>query len=236
MNAVIAGITVRSLLGRRRSLLLMLIPAAFIAITAIYRAADGPRPTHLLTVIGVGVLLPLVSLVVGTSVLGSEIDDGTAVHLLAEPIPRRSIVLTKLVVAIGVTIAFAVLPVGVAALVLVGNSDGIAAGFTLGTAVGAVVYCSMFLMLSLLTRRAIAFGLLYVLAWESALGNFVGGTRLLSVQQYVRSIARAVAGSTDLTAHLAARTSLILAIVFTVASTWLAVRRLRSFSLVSEVA
>ena len=41
-------------------------------------------------------VLPLVALVYGTAALGAEIEDGTAVYLLAKPIPRSRIIFAKL--------------------------------------------------------------------------------------------------------------------------------------------
>ncbi len=50
--------------------------------------------------LGLAVVLPVIALIVGTGVLGSEIDDGTLAHILAKPLPRREIVISKLVVAV----------------------------------------------------------------------------------------------------------------------------------------
>ena len=47
----------------------------------------------------------------------------------------------------------------------------------------SVVYNALFVLLSVVTSRAIAAGLLYLLVWEGLLGNLVGGVRLLSVDQ-----------------------------------------------------
>ena len=55
------------------------------------------------------------------------------------------------------------------------------------------MYNAVFVMLSVVTTRAIAFGLLYVLIWEGLLGNLVGGAKLLSVGQYSLGIANAIA-------------------------------------------
>ena len=44
-------------------------------------------------------LLPLTALVFGTAALGAEIEDGTAVYLLAKPVPRSRIILGKLLAA-----------------------------------------------------------------------------------------------------------------------------------------
>ncbi len=64
---------------------------------------------------------------------------------------------------------------------------------------GALAYSALFLALSLVTRRPVLLGLVYVLIWEGLLGNVVSGTRVLSIQQYVVTIADRIA-PTDLLA------------------------------------
>ena len=58
-----------------------------------------------------GTLLPLMCLLIGTGVIGPEIDDGSIVYLLAKPLPRRSILFAKLASALAAMLVFAVLPV-----------------------------------------------------------------------------------------------------------------------------
>ena len=55
------------------------------------------------------------------------------------------------------------------------------------------MYNAVFVMISVLTTRAIAYGLAYVVIWEGLVGNFVGGARLLSVGQYSLGVANAFA-------------------------------------------
>ena len=43
----------------------------------------------------VAIVLPLTALLVGTSALGDEFEDGTAVYLLTKPIPRWQILLRR---------------------------------------------------------------------------------------------------------------------------------------------
>src|SRR5215212_662832 len=103
---VIAGVTARALLGRRRSILMLLLAGAPVLLGLLVQLGSGPRPRILvpslegLVVVSV---LPLVALVFGTAALGSELDDGTAVHVLTKPIPRWAIVIPKLAVAAGLT-------------------------------------------------------------------------------------------------------------------------------------
>jgi ABC-2 type transport system permease protein len=181
------------------------------------------------------VLLPLTALVIGTGVLGAEIDDGSAIHLLATPVRRASIIVTKFAVAAGATMVFAALPELIAGL-LAPNSGRLAFALFTGALVGSVVYSAVFVLASVLTTRAIAVGLLYVLIWEGLLSNVVGGARVLSVAHYSLGIANAIDPDKNLGAGLSLATSLILAVVVTVAALILATRRLSVFAITGEPA
>lgn len=235
MNATIAMITARGLLGRRRSLLLIPLPLILIGLAAVARATGtSPRDWSASVLIGLGLatVLPLVSLIVGTAVLGSEIDDGTVVHLLAKPLPRRQIVLTKLAVAAAVSAATASAAMFVAGLFA--GSVRLAAGLAVGTALAAVAYSALFLALSLVSRRPVLIGLGYVLIWEGILGNLLSGTASLSIQQYAVEVADRVSGSDLLTGRVSLPVALVMSAVFIVGGTVLAVDRLRSFSVAGE--
>jgi ABC-2 type transport system permease protein len=232
-HPVLARITWRATVGRRRTLLLLLLPVVLLILSFIYRDAGGDDPVSLLSFFGIRTLLPLMALLVGTEVLGRDLDEGTAVHLLATPMSRTTIVLTKLAVAIAVTAAFAVFPILLAGYILVGWSDQITVGYAVAALAGSVVYCSLFLALSVLTRRAIVAGLGFVLVWELLLGNLIGGVKILSVQQYVRSFADAIA-TTRNTAPLSMTTAVALSLAGTAAALVVAVRRLRDYSLTGE--
>jgi len=117
---------------------------------------------------------------------------------------------------------------------LIAGSVTLAGGLVVGCAVGALAYSALFLALSLVTRRPVLLGLLYVLIWEGVLGNLLSGTRALSVQQYVVTVSDAVADSDLLRGTVPVPASLIMALVFTVGATVLAVDRLRSFSIAGE--
>jgi len=82
-----------------------------------------------------------------------------------------------------------------------------------------------------LTTRAIAVGLLYLLVWESLLGNFVSGARILSVEQYSLGIANSIASDSNLNAHLGVVTAVVMGAIVTVGALALAVRRLAAYSL-----
>ncbi|MBA3689387.1 MAG: ABC transporter permease subunit, partial [Chloroflexi bacterium] len=104
MIGVIARITLRHLLSRRRTILLLLLGGVLVLAAVIFRLAGEearalPFTSGLLRNLGIGTLMPLVALIFGTGAIGAEIEDGTAIFLLAKPISRSSVVLTKLAVA-----------------------------------------------------------------------------------------------------------------------------------------
>jgi ABC-2 type transport system permease protein len=238
LNPTIAAITLRATLGRRRALLFALPPLILIGITLILRAAHPPGqnwPAEILGDFGFSVVLPLTALIIGTSVLGAEVDDGSIVHLLATPVSRRSVIGTKFTIAVVLTIAFAAVPELIAGLIAPTGSK-LAIGLFVGALAGSVVYSAIFVLASALTTRAVAFGLLYVLIWEGLLSNLIGGVRILSAGHWSLGIANAIAPDSSLKAGMSLDTSLVLAIIATAAALWLATRRLSRFGISGDAA
>jgi len=235
MNATIASITARGLFGRKRVFILVPLPLVLIGVALLARAA-GAEPAEwgpaVILGLGFGAVLPVIALIVGTGVLGSEIDDGTLTHILAKPLPRSEIVFTKLAVAAGITAAVAGVPLFVVGLI----AGSVAVGFGLlaAAAVGAIAYSALFMAMSLLSRRPVLVGLVYVVLWEGVLGNLLTGTRNLSIEQYVVSIADWLAPSDLLDGQVSVPVSFVMAAIFAVGTTVLAVQRLRSFAVAGE--
>lgn len=233
LNPVVLRITLRATIGRRRALIFMLIPIVLLAITVVLKlVAKSPVwPAEFLGGFGFSVVLPLTALIIGTSALGAEIDDGTIVGLLATPVSRLSVVISKFVAAVLLTILFGAIPEFLAAAIAKGFADKLTIGLGVGALIASVAYNAVFVMLSVLTTRAIAVGLLYLLVWEGLLGNLVGGVRVLSIGQYSVSVAKAIAHTSALNAHLTLSTSIIMAVIVTLAALALATQRLSTFSL-----
>jgi len=194
----IAGVTVRSLLARRRAVLMLLLALVPVLIGVLARLRGLPgdpevRTAGALEPVMVAALLPLIALVFGTAALGAELEDGTAIHLLTKPIARWRIVLAKAVASAPV----AALLAGVATFVtglLVGGTQalGLTLAYTAGVVIGSVAYVTLFLALSVLTGRALIIGLAYVVVWEGMLSGLFAGTRILSVRQYTHAIVGAL--------------------------------------------
>jgi ABC-2 type transport system permease protein len=244
MSGVIARITLRQLLSRRRTLLLLLLGGVLVLAAGIFRlAGEEARAMHftagLLANLGIGTLMPLVALIFGTGAIGAEIEDGTAIFLLAKPINRRTVVLTKLAVAAVCAAALTCGPMLLAGVVAAGGlADGLVLGMVGGAAIGSVLYTSIFVALSLVTGRALVFGLAYVLIWEGLLAGLFAGTRTFSVRQISLAFADAIGGTRPdiFEAQVDLTTALVVGGALLLLTTLIAVRRLRAFEISGEAA
>ncbi|MEU4566832.1 ABC transporter permease subunit [Micromonospora sp. NPDC023956] len=233
--STVTWITARGLFGRRRSLMLVPLPLILVALAVLSRALGvdpGQWAPPVLVGLGLAVVLPVVALIIGTGVLGAEIDDGTVVHILTKPLPRWQIVLPKLGVAAGVTAVSCAVPLYVAGVLAHSVRFGLA--LALASAIGALAYSALFVALSLVTRRPVLLGLVYVLIWEGLLGNFVSGTKVLSIQQYVIALADRIAPTELLSTTVTVPVSAVMTTLAVLGFTALAVNRLRSFSVAGE--
>ncbi len=238
MNPTIVRLGARSLLGRRRGILLFVLPLITIFLAAIVRALAGvdlDSTNVVLESLGLRVLLPLIALICSTGLLAPEIDDGSIVYLLAKPLSRISIVASKLVVALGCTLVFAVLPILIAGFVLATDEPGVVLAYTIGAAVGGVAYCALFTWLATLTRHAVVIGLIYLLLWEGLIGGLVSGVRWVGIGWWAGSVAEAVSDQAQLVSpDLSTTYAVIATLVVLVGLGWLAARRLEGFNLTGD--
>jgi ABC-2 type transport system permease protein len=240
INSVVLRLTLRATLNRKRALLFAIPAIVLIGISILLTKTangNGWQPVFFGT-FGYSVILSLTALLVGGSVLGAEVEDGSIVHLLATPVSRRSVVLTKYLVAVGLTIVFAAVPEYLAAAIASGPGSKLAIGLFVGALGGSVVYNALFVMMTAVfsPSRALALGLLYVLVWEALLANLVPGVGLLSAGHYSLAIANSIAHDGALQANLTTGTAVGMGLVVTVAALVLAVQRLSAFSIKGDVA
>ena len=197
-------LTARGVLGRRRTALLALAGAVPVVVSALWLftgQSDDPSgfATTVLDPWVVTTVLPVVALVLGTSVLGSEMDDGTLVFLLAKPVPRWAVVVSKAIVAALVSAALVTASTCLSWVAGLGSAalSSAIVPIVAGVAFGAAIYSSIAVALSSITGRALIVGLVYVFLWEGGLASLLVGTRLFSVRQYVLAIGGIASASTD---------------------------------------
>jgi ABC-2 type transport system permease protein len=237
LSPTVVRLGTRSVFGHKRGILLFLLPVLLIGLAGLIRGLAGQDPriaVDVLTNLGLTVVVPLVALLATTGLLAPEIDDGSISYLLAKPISRHTIVLSKLLVAFGCVVAFAVVPMYVAALILYSDEPGLALAFAAGSLTGGAAYCALFAFLSVLTRHAVVIGLIYLLVWEGLLGGLLDGVRWLSVTRWARAITEEVSPGFDVVENLGATYAVIATLVVLLLGTYLTGRRLRAFNLTGD--
>ena len=197
LDSTVMWLTLRQLFVRGRVIaagIFALIPS-LAAVSYRISRPDDPGPIEFLvglfSEIATGTLLPLAALVFGTTAFGGEIDEGTVVYLLVKPLPRWRVVLSKYVVAVTATLAV-LLPGILLPWLIVGPSavpSEVVMAFAVAGASGACLYCGLFVMLGITTRRSLVIGLAYVIPLEFVLSRSLTGVKSLSIREYVLTAA-----------------------------------------------
>ncbi|MER5307027.1 ABC transporter permease subunit [Streptomyces sp. NPDC002773] len=236
-NPTVARLTYRALLGRRRALILFLLPGMLLLISAAIRVLSGADDQAAADVLGgfaLATMVPLIGVIAGTGAIGPEIDDGSIVYLLSKPVKRSSIIFTKLIVAIAVTMVFSAVPTLIAGFILNGNGQQVAVAYMVAALVASIAYSALFLLLGTISRHAVVIGLVYALVWETLFGSLIAGARTLSVQQWALALAQKVTGDGLVTSDVGLTTAVALLAGVTIAATWFAGFKLNRLTLAGE--
>ncbi|MFJ5224307.1 ABC transporter permease [Streptomyces sp. NPDC088400] len=236
-NPTVARLTYRALLGRRRAAILFVLPALLILISAAVRILNGADDQVAADVLGgfaLATMVPLIGVIAGTGAIGPEIDDGSIVYLLSKPVKRPTIVFTKLIVAIAVTMAFSAIPTFVAGYILNGNGQQIAIAYTVAALVASIAYSALFLLLGTVSRHAVVIGLVYALVWETLFGSLVSGARTLSVQQWALALAERIGDGSTITSDVGLPLAVCLLVGVSAVATWYAGQKLKTLTLAGE--
>lgn len=236
ISRTIVRLGVRSVFGRWRGALLFVLPLVLIAVSVLVRVLVGENATgaeHTLQRLGLVVIVPLVALLATSGLLAPEIDDGSVSYLLAKPISRYTIVVSKLVVAAVCVVLFAAVPLFAAGMIMLTSSPSLAVGFGVGSVAGGLAYCALFALLSVMSRHAVVIGLIYLLIWEGLLGGLLDGVRWLSITRWSEAVIGELA-DLELVEDLPLTYAVIATAVVLVLGTWLTGRRLRAFNLTGD--
>lgn len=190
------GIVLRQLITRGRIAALVLVGAVVTAVAIAVGAADDrsdPVETgvRLISDLGFTTLVPIVALVFASAALGDMREDGTLVYLWLRPMDRWPIVVGAWLAAITVSLPLTLVPLLVSAVAVDGGTSLVGATALAG-AVGVVAYSALFVLVGLLLKNPIVWGLGYVLIWEGIVAAFGSFAAKLAIRGYTRSIITAV--------------------------------------------
>jgi ABC-2 type transport system permease protein len=231
MNSTIMRLSAQALFGRRRGVVLLVIPVLLVALSAVVRAlTEAGAGYEAILSLGFTLALPIVALLAAAAVLGPEIDDGSVVYLLAKPISRHTVARSKYAVAWAATMGLGVLPLVVSGLIIDAGDARQALAWGVGGVVAGTTYTALFLGLASLTRHAVVVGLLFALLWESVLGNVLTGIRWLAIGPWGREIAGEISPRVPVPGTGLAY-ALVASLIIAIGTVWFAGDRLRSFTL-----
>ncbi len=150
------------------------------------RSDPGPEfAIDFLSRFGLLIYVPLVVLVISTATLGTLVEEKTLVYFWMRPIGRWQIAAAAFLAGLVVLLPLILIPMGVLAAV-VGDSTDVS-GMLVASLVGIAGYTSVFTFLGLVTQRALAWGLGYILVWEGFVAGLSRSAGWLALRTYTTS-------------------------------------------------
>jgi ABC-2 type transport system permease protein len=141
-------------------------------------------------------LLPLLALLYASGVIQDEQEEQTITYLLIRPIPKWALFAVKLLATLTTTVLLTVLFTGLTYVAIYAGGDregqNVVARCAKAAGIHALAgsaYCCLFGVMSLLTRRTLVLGIIYVVIFEGVLANMPLGVRSITVIYYARLIA-----------------------------------------------
>lgn len=194
-------ISTRGLTRTGRTLALAAI-ATLPILVAIGQRIDGEESSStvyadLLAQLVIPTIVAFVALVLAASAIGDDREDGTVLFLVATSIPRPLLVASKAAAAWLVAILVLIPSLVATAAILGQTSTGALAWPLIAIALVSAAYAGIFTWVSLLTRRAIIVGAVYVLLWEGTIATFADSADRLSLAAYGRRVAAAGVDGVD---------------------------------------
>jgi len=200
---VVYRVILRQLLTRGRVIALLLIGAIVVLLGwLVGRATPEEFPplteaetalqeleagVFVVSLIGFTLLVPIVALVFAGASLGDTREDGTLVYLWLRPMPRAGVAVGAWLAAITVSLPLTLIPMTLTAYLLDTGPELVAAA-VIATIVGILAYSALFVLLGLLVKNSIVWGLGYILIWEGLVASFGSAAAKIAVRGYLSSV------------------------------------------------
>jgi ABC-2 type transport system permease protein len=114
---------------------------------------------------GFGLLVPLAALWLGTSAVGDLVEDRLLVYLWLKPVPRWQLPAAALLATVTVVLPLTAVPLTASALIA--GAGDVAWVTPLAAALAALAYSGLFVAAGFWFRRAVWWGLAFILVWEN---------------------------------------------------------------------
>lgn len=222
---------VKSLAKRGRVLGLGLLGVAAVLVAFAVHASRPYDPlrggAHLVNDFGLTVLIPVTCLVFASAALGDLTDDNTLVYLWLRPMHRSRLAIAGFAAAFTICLPLVGIPLVVSA-VLIGGGAELVSGTIVAVIVSVAAYCAIFTAVGVRVRRALPWGLAYILLWEGFAASAGRTAGRLAIRSYAQSILSEYTGISLRLAQFSLTTSIIVPLLATLAALAYATRRLQS--------
>jgi len=230
MIATIYGVTLRTQARKGRLIALGLLGLVGVVIGLAVGLSDPEDPvraaTNMINAFGLSLYAPVVTLVFASASLGDPAEDGTLVYFWLRPIARWQIAAGTYLATMTVALPLVLVSLGLAA-VLSGAGHGIVWGTFLSATLAVVAYGGIFTWLGLRVRRALVWGLAYIVLWEGFVASAGRSASRLAVRAYTRSVLTKATGVDLKLANVSTFFAVTVPIGIAIVWVWFTVRRLR---------
>lgn len=143
--------------------------------------------TEFINNFGFTTVVPICALVFASSALGDTVDDRTLVYLWLSPVARWRTATAAVLASTTVALPLTFVPLVLAAAAT-GAGPALIGATALATIVGTVAYAGVFAALGLRFKRALVWGIAYILIWEGFVATASTTAAKLSLRAYTASI------------------------------------------------
>jgi hypothetical protein len=141
---------------------------------------------------GLAILVPLATVWLGTSVVGDLVEDRLRVYLWLKPVPRWQLPAAAILATVTVVVPLTAVPLTISALVA--GAPDVAWATLLAASLAALAYAGLFVAAGLWFRRAVWWGLAFVLIWENLAAYTADGLGRFTVVGWASSVLGLAAG------------------------------------------
>jgi ABC-2 type transport system permease protein len=189
-------------------------------------SADPVRDgIELVNQFGLSLFVPVVTLVFAAAVLGDPNEDGTLVYLWLRPVARWRIALAAVAATLTVALPVIVIPM-VAAAIATGAGSGLVVATLVSCGLATLAYAGMFTWLGLRVKRALVWGLAYILVWEGFVARAGATPARLAVRSHARSLLARLADGPERLIEVSTHTAVVVPLAVAVVAFLLTARRL----------
>ena len=160
--------------------------AILIGVFARYADDPGQAAVDGIASYGLAILVPLAALWLGTSALGDLVEDRLLVYLWLKPVPRWQLPAAAVLATVAIVVPLTALPVTVSAFAA--GAPGLAWPAFLSASLGALAYSGLFVRAGLWFRRAVWWGLAFIVIWENLVAHTVPGAARFTVAGWTGAI------------------------------------------------